>query len=415
MPDSGGRHVAMRIGGGLALVFLALFLARAFTGEREEGPPAVQIWDSAGVEVVESYRPSWQGEEGWTIASRPLLRIGVVEGDPAYQFSGIVGAARLEDGTVVVADQGAQEVRFFEPSGEVKAVVGGRGGGPEEFTGLSGLGWSPDGGVWAYDFSLRRVVWMDPSGALTHLTSLGPDPPVLNPIGALPDGSFVLKQLWGYTALAEAVHQGFRRDPVAFVRFSPEGALLDTLGLFPGREVYISSEEGRGVMSAPPFARNATGAVRRGRVVVGSQETFSLKELDGAGELLRIVRIPGGVRPVGPGDLEAYIQGRLASAPPERHPAIRRSLEDMPVPETLPAYGQILGDRAGNLWVGEWVMYPDMASRWTVFDDGGRWLGEVRMPEGFHPWDVGEDWILGTERDELDVEYVVLYPLEGSR
>ncbi|MFO8174030.1 MAG: hypothetical protein R6T96_07070, partial [Longimicrobiales bacterium] len=128
MPDSGERHVAMRIGGSLVLVFLvflAIVLARAFTGEREEGPAAVQIWDSAGVEVAESYRSSWQGEEGWTVASRPLLRIGLMEGDPAYQFSVVVGAARLEDGTVVVADQGAQEVRFFEPSGEVKAVVGG--------------------------------------------------------------------------------------------------------------------------------------------------------------------------------------------------------------------------------------------------------------------------------------------------
>jgi hypothetical protein len=26
--------------------------------------------------------------------------------------------------------------------------------------------------------------------------------------------------------------------------------------------------------------------------------------------------------------------------------------------------------------------------------------------------DIGEDWVLGVERDELDVEYVALYTLE---
>jgi hypothetical protein len=33
------------------------------------------------------------------------------------------------------------------------------------------------------------------------------------------------------------------------------------------------------------------------------------------------------------------------------------------------------------------------------------------MPRRFFPYAIGEDWVLGVEWDDLDVEYVVLYPL----
>jgi hypothetical protein len=190
---------------------------------------------------------------------------------------------------------------------------------------------------------------------------------------------------------------------------------MDTLGLFPGREVYITDEDGRGVMNTPPFARNATTALRENRVVVGPQRGFELLEMDPAGRLLRVLRIPDRERAVGPEEVEAYIQGRLRTAPPARHPGIRRSLESMPLPETLPPYGAIQGDTEGNLWVGSWAMYPETADAWEVFDPTGVWLGTVRTPAGFEPWDIGGDWILGVQRDELEVEYVVLYPiLKGS-
>jgi hypothetical protein len=83
----------------------------------------------------------------------------------------------------------------------------------------------------------------------------------------------------------------------------------------------------------------------------------------------------------------------------------------MPCPATKPAFGEILSDEVGNLWVGEWTSYPLTPERWTVLDRSGRWLGEVVMPGRFLPFVIGEDWVLGVEWDDLDVEYVVLYPL----
>lgn len=396
---------------GLALGGWVAFGATA-CGPVDSGSDAsFQRRDSAGVEIVESFRPAWLEGEEWKVGPEPLLRIGVVEGDAAYQFTGVTGAVRLDDGTVVVADGGAQEVRFFGPDGRFREGVGRQGGGPGEFTGLSGLGKDGAGGVWAYDFSLRRITWLDESGEVSGLTSLGMEPAMLNAVGVLPGGTFLLKQLWGAEQTSGASSTGLRRDPIAVVRFGGDGTLVDTLGLFPGREVYLTDEGGRGVMNTPPFARNASTTLRGDRVVVGPQRSFELLEMSPEGRLLRVVRVAGRETGVGPEELEAYIRGRLQAAPPERHAEIRRSLEDMPVPETMPPYGGIRGDEDGNLWVGAWAMYPEVAVSWDVFDVRGAWLGTVRLPPGFDPMDIGSEWILGVEKDGLDVEYVVVHPL----
>ncbi|MFH1762979.1 MAG: hypothetical protein ABIF09_02200 [Gemmatimonadota bacterium] len=392
-----------------AFLLGAVVVVTACSGDGDA--PTFLVRDSAGIQIVDSYRPVWGEGGGWQVGPEPILRFGVVDGDPALQFDGVVGLARLADGTVVVGDGGSQELRFFDSAGNLINTAGGSGEGPGEFAGLSVLG-SVDGeSVWAYDFSLRRITWLNGTGGVEGMVSLGPVPPVLNAVGPLPDGTFLLKQLWGATQVAEATETGFSRDPVAFVRFGTEGALVDTLGLFPGRELFLTDENGRGVMSTPPFARNSVGTVWNDGVVVGTQDSFELVNHTPEGEVTRVVRIPAWDLALGPAELEEYIQVRLREVPSERRPSLRQELESMPIPSTRPAYGGVLADEAGNLWVSEWTIYPEVPMRWTVLDGSGRWLGEVVLAGRFRPFAIGEDWILGVEWDELEVEYVAVYPL----
>ena len=65
----------------------------------------------------------------------------------------------------------------------------------------------------------------------------------------------------------------------------------------------------------------------------------------------------------------------------------------------------------GNLWVKEYSRPTDERPRWSVFDREGRWLGTVETPDGFRVQQIGPDWILGVEKDELEVEHVRMYPL----
>ena len=164
-------------------------------------------------------------------------------------------------------------------------------------------------------------------------------------------------------------------------------------------------------MDTPPFARNAVGTSWGDGVVVGTQDSFELVMYGREGDPKRIVRIPGWELTVGPGELEEYIQSRIDRVPPERRPGVRQEMEAMPAPSRKPAYGGLLADEAGNLWVGEWTYHPNNPRQWTVLDPIGRWLGPLSMPERFFPFAIGEDWVFGVETDELDVEYIVLYPL----
>jgi hypothetical protein len=391
---------------------LSVFLM-VFDSGCESSPesPASMTRDSAGITIVESVRPAWEEDTGWRVGGDPLLRLGVVDGDEAFQFTGITGLVRLSDGTIVVGDGGSGEVRFFDPSGGLRARAGGSGEGPGEFVGMAGLGTDSEGNVWVYDFSLRRVTRFDADGEMVGMTTLGPEPPTLFGVGSLSDGTFLLKQLWGSRGAAGATELGFRRDPVAFVRFGLDGGLVDTLALFPGRELMITEEDGRAVMSTPPFDKNTSSALWDGGLVAGTQDRFELTRYSPDGTVVRIIRIPVWDLTVKAEDLEQYIQGRLAQVPEDRRPGLRQELEAMPSPSSKPAYGGLRADEAGNLWVAEWVIYPDMPEGWTVLDPDGAWLGTVDIPGRFTPYAIGDDWILGVELDELDVEYVVLYPL----
>ncbi len=399
------------MGGGGVGLGAVLAAALSLAGCAREEAPAYALRDSAGVEIVESVRPAWGGGEEWRVGAEALLRIGVKDGEAAYQFGRVTGCARLPGGGVVVADGMAQEVRFFTEDGTFQGAVGRPGEGPGEFAGLAGVGVSADGRVWAYDFSLRRLTWMTGEGEILRVVPLGPDPPVLNAVGALPDGTFLLKQLWGAAAVAGASTTGMRRDPVAYVRFDSLGSLVDTLGLFPGREVYLTDEGGRGVMNTPLMARNSVGAVWGEKVVVGSMVRFELGAFSASGEKVRLMRIRDRDLSLGPGEVEALIQARIEATPAERRLGLRESLEAMPVPDARPAYGALLPDGAGNLWVAEWAPSGSTPRGWTVLDSEGRWLGKVAMPEGFLPTQIGTDWVLGIETDELGVERVVVYPL----
>ncbi len=85
---------------------------------------------------------------------------------------------------------------------------------------------------------------------------------------------------------------------------------------------------------------------------------------------------------------------------------------ELEFPDTKPAYGAIKVDALGNLWVAEFSHgHYDRSGIWTVFDADGVMLGTVELPTGGRIADIGEDYLLGAWRSELDVEQVKMYRL----
>jgi sugar lactone lactonase YvrE len=84
---------------------------------------------------------------------------------------------------------------------------------------------------------------------------------------------------------------------------------------------------------------------------------------------------------------------------------------EVPSRSTVPAFDQLVVDGLGHLWVRDYQADRAAPSRWSVFDQDGRWMGRVEIPTGLLVAQIGPDWILARARDEMDVESVHVYRL----
>ncbi|HSJ25231.1 MAG TPA: hypothetical protein VK929_11205, partial [Longimicrobiales bacterium] len=87
----------------------------------------------------------------------------------------------------------------------------------------------------------------------------------------------------------------------------------------------------------------------------------------------------------------------------------------------LPAFAGMRVDDADHVWlreflpneqtIGGFVRAPVEQARWLVMAPDGVIVGRVQLPARFAPLAVGEDFVAGVYRDEMDVEYVHSYRL----
>ena len=137
-------------------------------------------------------KPSMAGWDGsW------LFRIGDELGVADHEFDGVVGALRLSDGRIAVANQGTNELRWYSKDGVYLFSVGYQGEGPGEFELIRSLFWLPGDSVAVYDTRQARVSEFGPDGSLARTVRIDPNrfqdggsrP---RPIMPFPDGDYLL-------------------------------------------------------------------------------------------------------------------------------------------------------------------------------------------------------------------------------
>lgn len=386
--------------------------------------PAFVARDSAGVRIAESRAPAWRSGAGWTVADTPELSIGVVQGDSAYQLYQVRGAVRLSDGTIVIANAGTNQLRFYDARGRFERAVGGEGGAPGEFRGLLDLVSIPGDTLVAFDWRLQRVSLLAPDGTLAGTVRLTtPEGGGLYwPAGAL-DGAHLLAL---FRPGVGTPGEGYRRDTARFVMLDSAGRRTADFGRFAGGERFLSLTRQGGVItsmevSTIPFSRGAYATTGDGRVWAGSSDRFEIREFAPNGKLLGILRRTD-VTPVTVTDAmkSRAVAARLAArkrAEPNLSTtdlaSARKALAALPVPPTTPTFGPLHVDPDGNLWVSDFK--PSWAeadpTRWSVFEPDGRWLGTVATPAGLEVYEIGHDYVLGLRKDDLGVEHVDMYAL----
>jgi len=394
---------------------LAVLLLSACGRSADARADAFALRDSAGVQIAESSGAAWSEEEGWRVAATPLLQIGEAEGAPEYMLNNVRSVVRLGSGEIVMA-VGSTEIRMYDADGRYLRTVGRRGAGPGEFQLLSALHRLPGDTIAAYDLQTRRISLHDPRGTfLRSFTVVTPGesgyPQV---VGILSDGSLIARLgRMGDTPPPD----GLQRAPEVYLHLDSVGVRLDSITRQPGSERYLRTSESGGQLSMsvvnPLFGRAQIAAVGGGRLLVGSNDSWQIEEYLPDGTLTRVIRRRVEPRRLTRAVADSAIAAVLEDASSEEgRRRMQEAYEAMPSPETMPFYLSAKVDDAGNLWVQEFGPARNAAVDWSVFDPEGRYLGTVTVPDRFRVEHIGDDFVLGVGRDEMDVERVEMYALE---
>jgi hypothetical protein len=360
--------------------------------------------DSAGITIVESTDSAWARDNRWSVDTLPLVDLTRTGDDAKHEFFNATDAARLSDGSIIVADDGTDEIRIFSADGAYLRTVGRKGDGPGEFQRLDQVFALPGDSILAYDYWVGRLTVFSPEGRVARVNALtGAYRP--RPIVMLDSGGFVGRStdLTSYTD-RPGIHR--MRSPI--VRIDTNGKTLDTLVTIPGSEsVVITQGEARAM-----WARNSYLANHGSRIYMGSADSMQYEVWSGEGKLERIARIPGYDLALSGAEIEAERKAYVPD-PSRMNPMVREALQLQEDRRYRPAYSNLVADVGGNVWLEAFRGRHEETEpgRWLVFDDEGRWRGSLSVPPRFRIYRIGQDWILGSRRDDLDVQHIQLLRL----
>lgn len=391
---------------------IAVLSLLAFLWACTSEPPNLgfQVRDSAGISIVESARPAWKGGEGWSLSAAPVLQIGVDEGDSMYQLFRVTAARWLPGDRIAVANSGSNTIRLYDEQGQFLREVGGEGDGPGEFRSVVALERFGGDSLAAFDWRSKRVSLFTGEGDFVGTIRL--HQPGVEPIfGAHPlrDGSLVVGTVWGSPMLGRNFGTGLHRSQQPVFRYGSTGELLDTVGLFPGLEIYVRQDRSVGYA---PFGHITTIDVYDDLVYVGTGDRMEIRAYSPEGDLERIIRGPRLDLTVSQELIAQYREQTLEEiSDPDMRDRTEARLRELEYPKYRPAYVEILVDASGNLWASRYEAHIRYSSTWTVFDSAGRLLGEINLPDRFRVFDVTDRYVLGLWQDQSDVEYVQMYEI----
>jgi len=407
-----------------------------------------QVRDSAGVEIVESMTPAWDGD-GWTVSATPSLVIGRMQGDERYLFGEVAGAVMLRDGRIAVLDRQSSLIRVYSPDGEHIEDWGGQGEGPGEFTSTQTLFSYRGDSILVSEFVASRLVIFDDRGRFGR--SLVPEMwtsfrtewrsfmasrhrPVIpgesccRLWGPLHTGAFLLS----YPQMIPNEGSGSKRASVTAAVMPDSGGAAESVGVFGGMTYQLGLQGSQSRFQFPPWFNMAPGP---DGYFATQGDAYSIDSYDHSGSLKRIIRLAREPRPVTDeikaareAGLRERIRAAGASIEADSPEEMLAMLLAGPYPSHLPTFFQLIVDPEGNLWAGQRRYgtdadgrgddtaddgaQPSAMNEFFVFGADGRHLGVVELVADLQVFQIGADFILGTLRDELGVGYVHVYRIE---
>lgn len=368
--------------------------------------PTHVVRDSAGVRLVENRQPLLDSTRSWRVGSGPVLAIGGEDGDSSAMLLQPVGAMRQGNGTIVVADVGALNLKYYDGStGALTRTSGRKGRGPGEFE-YFGYLWACGGdSAFVEDYGKRAVtVWAGDGTLVRSFALRGPNADQSFSTACNRRGD-LLSSGWG-DLRKQATGPSRPRVPVWFNTAS--GELAASLGVFPGTEMFGRVDEGY----ARRLGRWLRVAMGDSLGWVAPNENGDVRGYDTQGRLRVIVRQHVEEPAITGADRAWFDSLALDSAVTARERrAVQRELEEDDYPEYPPPVSAMVADVGGNVWVQPHPRAASPNPAWRVYRGDGVWLCTVVLPPYVHVLEIGDDYVLGLSTGDSGGRDVRVYAL----
>ncbi len=392
----------------------ALISVASVTCKRSTLTTATQVTDSAGISIVVNKRAPapparWRTE--------PAVAIGRIDGPDEYTFGRIADVGANARGEIYVLDRQARRATVYGPDGRYRYTLGGPGEGPGELGQyVTAIRVGPRDSIAILDFRQRRLNVYAPGGEPARTVALDFGRPGPYDFVWFDNGRLLIRWLtynldsaghfvpWDALLLSDRRRSAF--DTLLVFRYRPpETGDLNRLlrPIFPNTASYDVLADGRIVWSA-----------LRGHQV-------AVHNLDGS--LERIVRNEGWRRRVLGPDERSALEAVYRAGTGDRDAPIP---DNVVFPDSIPAITAVRASPDGGFWVQRMGALPETdpealflpadlgwlgGPEWEVYDSNGYWYATVELPRRFRVTRVRDSTVIGIQRDDLDVETVMVLRL----
>ena len=348
---------------------------------------------------AQTCEPSWTVEE--------TLRIGSIDGD--VTLTEVLDLKLGPGGEILLAQSMTPEVLVLSPEGEPIRTVGRAGDGPGEFSvSVNRLGYSGDE-LWVSHFTGLEI-FNENEEPLRSIRFRAVEPEqssVFTPGFLLADGTVVGNRQIVLTRDDRGAGF-FGTDPAPLMRFSPSGAVVDTIAMIERAPTWVVEEllaehplHGWHDLSWLPVTASPDGAsvVLTGNVqVAGGQSSFELLTIGIEGDTLLQRSISYEPKPVTRTqrdrlreEFAAYHAGDFSPSrgqgpgQPQDGPAMERRRQEardaISFPEFHPPVRKVVAGHDGSMWLLR-ELTEDRIDHWEVYDAGGERIGTLHVGEG---------------------------------
>lgn len=358
---------------------------------------------------------SLRAQPTWQLGSAPVTRIEDNGTDPTI-FQRIAGATRLPNGSILVAESRASELRLFAANGTFERLVARKGSGPNE---LPAVRWIARAGnaVFVATNGVQIVRYDVHTLKETERTGTAGPTNLSRPytMGLLGNGNPFGTRA-SFRAMDEPVTEVWRGTTAPRVASTPNGSMDRELGERLGSSSLMleSSTAPMGFRGGEfAYGHHFLTAPATNLLWFGDSGTPWIGRMDSRTGRMDSTQLALAARPWDDDTIDRLrqrIQSEIPDAGDREMPLAQ--LDRKWRPAVRPYYRALYADINDGAWVELFREDARTQPTFLVLDSAGRTVARLNAPTALRVLEIGADYVLGSEKDADDVESVVLYRLQ---